>query len=177
MDINNPLPPSNGGGMGGGDTMNMNNDNNNNNNGGDAAGNGTDNGGGSNQAVIDNLKQMGKQISDEARRQGLNITPVLASFACSLLTLNENDPVSFAQALTPHQEQEVARKVVQKIITPDDPLFETLKMQVSFESLYASELNRLRSQQYQKDTKNRCAVYQYMHSLSACLTSCVYVYV
>lgn len=49
------------------------------------------------------------------------------------------------------EEKQLIDMTLERATRTDDPVFETIKMQVTFESFYATELQRLRSEQLKKD--------------------------
>ena len=44
-------------------------------------------------------------------------------------------------------EKDLIDMTLERCLRKDDPLFETIRMQVTFESFYATELQRLRQEQ------------------------------
>lgn len=66
----------------------------------------------------------------------------------------EQPQFDFAAGLNPEQESVILELVLERISRKDDPLMEAIKMQVTFESLYATELQALRQAQMVQDSEN-----------------------
>jgi hypothetical protein len=110
--------------------------------------------GGSSPVVSEILKSLGRMVTEEARKDGGYIPPLLAAFVARCITLEK--PVFDVYAgLVPEQEKEVVAMAMEQCVRTDDPVFETIKMQVTFESFYATELHRLRQEQVTKDQSNQ----------------------
>ena len=107
----------------------------------------------SNPKVAEALKLFGKVISDEARKAGGFVSPLLAAFTARMVSL-EQPQFDFVAGLDPDQESVMLELVLERISRKDDPLMEAIKMQVTFESLYATELQSLRQEQMVKDSEN-----------------------
>ena len=110
------------------------------------------------------------------------ITPLLASFVARALTLEAEEAaasrgehseytivshvmgsgsaasggghVSQSINLTPEIQERLIQSTLHRLHQLDDPLLETLKMQVAFESLYAAEIQRKRQTNYNLDQAN-----------------------
>lgn len=57
-------------------------------------------------------------------------------------------------ALPPEQEDALIQLTIERCLSQNDPVFETIKMQVTFEAFYAMELQRLRTKHIALEKKN-----------------------
>lgn len=108
---------------------------------------------GSNPNVSEALKSLGRLVAEDARKDGGYIPPLLAAFIARCITL-EQPQFDIFQGLEPEQEKDIIGLSLERCVKKDDPIFETVKMQVTFESLYATELHRLRQEQVKRDQSN-----------------------
>jgi hypothetical protein len=99
------------------------------------------------------LKNLGQVISDKATRDGTYVSPLLAAFTARVVTL-ESASFDLEAGLSFEAEQDLIEKTLERCTRQDDPLFETIRMQVTFESFYATELQRLRQQQLKQEEDN-----------------------
>lgn len=104
--------------------------------------------------VSESLRKLGKVIAEEARKDGGYIPPLLAAFTARVITL-ESPRFDIFKGLTPDQEKELISMTLERCTRKDDPIFETIRMQVTFESFYATELQRLRQKQIKKEQDNK----------------------
>lgn len=117
----------------------------------------------SSAVVTESLKNLGRVISEEARKDGGYIPPLLAAFTARAIVLHEQADTGGAggarfnleAGLTPEEEKELIEMVLERCTRKDDPVFETMRMQVTFESFYATELHRLRQEQTKRETDNK----------------------
>lgn len=110
--------------------------------------------GSSNPRVAEALKSIGRLVAAEARKDGGYIPPLLAAFVARCITL-EQPRFDVFEGLSQEHEKELIGLTINMCVSKDDPVFETVKMQVTFESFYATELHRLRQEQIKKDQSNQ----------------------
>jgi len=112
--------------------------------------------------VSDLFKALGYRIAQIVRQDGQYLSPLLASFTARCITLETTGryPVEDLTgagtivSLTPEQEEELIRLTIDRALSQDDPLYETIKMQITFEGFYAMELQRLRNKRILEEEKN-----------------------
>lgn len=105
--------------------------------------------------IIALMKDVGKRVSDESSREGGKyITPLLAAFITRCLTLQDESHWRLDRYNTT-MEQELIHQTIHRCRQIDDPLLETIKMQVSFEAFYATEIQRMRTKAIKIDNENR----------------------
>lgn len=108
----------------------------------------------SNPVVSEALKSIGRRVSEAARANGGYVPPLLAAFTARCTTL-EKPSFDMVGGLNAEQEKDLINLTMEQCVRKDDPIFETIKMQVTFESFYATELHRLRQEQVKKDQSNK----------------------
>ena len=105
------------------------------------------------------FKKLGQKIAQIVRQDGQYLSPLLAAFTARVITLEQSGryPVEGPNAvavLPPAIEDELIHLTIQRCMSHNEPMFETIKMQLTFESFYAFELNRLRKKQEEEDKRN-----------------------
>lgn len=103
--------------------------------------------------VAEALKSIGQMVAERASKDGGYIPPLLAGFTARLITL-ENPNFDLEAGLSTGDEKELIEMTLERCTRKDDPIFETIRMQVTFESFYATELQRLRQQQIKQEEDN-----------------------
>lgn len=99
------------------------------------------------------LKNLGQIITERATRDGGYVSPLLAAFTARVVSL-ENPRFDLEAGLTVESEKDLIDMTLERCLRKDDPLFETIRMQVTFESFYATELQRLRQEQLKQEDDN-----------------------
>lgn len=107
-------------------------------------------------SCVELFKELGQKISQLVRQDGQYLSPLLAAFTARVITLEQHGrfPVDGPDAvpvLPKAMEDELIRLTIQRALSTNDPHFETIKMQLTFESFYALELRRLRREQDEED--------------------------
>lgn len=97
------------------------------------------------------LKELGVRVADLCRKDGFYVSPVLAAYTARVISLEQKVALDH---LSSSDEEEVMRLIIQRLSQQDDPRFDAVRMQVAFESLYASELQKLRKKQMVEDQEN-----------------------
>lgn len=128
------------------------------------------------------LQTIGSRASSEIMKSDPTspyVSPLLCAFLARCITLEREDSGEFpvdgpsvvAAALAaglppptlpltaplpspPWLEQKLVNAVMQKVKLTDDPLLETIKMQVNFEAFYATELQKRRLEKFNHDAQN-----------------------
>jgi hypothetical protein len=128
------------------------------------------NGGESNaqQHVTEMFKQLGQKIAHIVRQDGQYLSPLLASFTARMITLEQTGrfPVegpSAVASLPPQLEDELIQLTIERALVQNDPLYETVKMQITFESFYAMELQRLRNKALADEESNQSILDSIVH--------------
>lgn len=125
-------------------------------------------------AILNRLKALGRSITDECRKAGKPISPVLAAFTARVMSLEIKDTFTIesqsadsdrelvkvgfvllffvfgvcecvARTNTTHTNEHHTQVSVQRALSQNDPNYETIKMQVAFETMYARELEALKT--------------------------------
>ncbi len=117
------------------------------------------------------FKELGYRIAQLVRQDGQYLSPLLAAFTARVITLERSGdfPVEnlgtnlqgvSAYSLPPKKEAELIDLTYNLALSQDDPLYETIKMQVTFEGYYAMELQRLRNKHIAHEEKNQQLINQ-----------------
>lgn len=111
----------------------------------------------SNGAVLDLLKDLGQKIAQTVRKDGQYLSPLLAAYTARMISLEQPDKfagVAEGTCLSLELEDELIQLTIERALSQNDPAYETIKMQVTFESFYAMELLRMRNKAQQNDQKS-----------------------
>lgn len=114
------------------------------------------------------FKQLGQKIAHIVRQDGQYLSPLLASFTARMITLEQTGrfPVEGPAAvasLPPQLEDELIQLTIERALVQNDPLYETVKMQITFESFYSMELQRLRARQAAEEQANASLLDSIVH--------------
>eukprot|EP00823_Brevimastigomonas_motovehiculus_P004230 TRINITY_DN2727_c1_g2_i2.p1 TRINITY_DN2727_c1_g2~~TRINITY_DN2727_c1_g2_i2.p1 ORF type:complete len:549 (-),score=229.68 TRINITY_DN2727_c1_g2_i2:205-1851(-) len=101
---------------------------------------------------IEYLKRLGHNT---VKKDG---NPLLFSFVARLITLEKSDLDIEKKPLTEDQEKQLIQLVFDRCSLQNDPIFETVRMQVTFESLYSHELQKLGSKYLHEDQDTKVAI-------------------
>jgi hypothetical protein len=107
--------------------------------------------------VTEIIKELGARIAGEWQRvrpEDSPLSPLLAAFTARCISLEFSDRFDFERGLSLDNEQELVRMTMELAASLDNPIFDTIKMQVTFESLYATELQKIRKKASKLETQN-----------------------
>lgn len=90
----------------------------------------------------DALRRIGEEVVEEFRAEHAHVSLVLATFVVS--TLRSGDPAAdWSRPPGPEEAAELVRKATERLRQSRSPPMETVRMQVSFETMYAVAVQRL----------------------------------
>ena len=89
---------------------------------------------------------------------GAHVSQLLASFIVRAIALS--DPVRFdlSHPLSPSDFLELTKLAVERVLTPDAPALETMKLQVLFHSVYSTEERKLIRNKLKRDEQLEAAL-------------------
>ena len=108
-------------------------------------------------STADAIKELGSRISAEWQRlrpEDAPLSPLLAAFTARCVSLEYPERFNFERGVSLEAEQELVKMTMDLAASQDNPIFDTIKMQVTFESLYATELQKLRKKASKQDQQN-----------------------
>lgn len=114
---------------------------------------------------IEMLKQIGERLSHEFSVNGQYVPAILAAFTARVISLEDSSSAESEgrapqfdlehSILQPKAVAVLTKLTRERVSRHRDAEFETLSMQVTFESLYANELHRIRTQQTAQEDDNQ----------------------
>ncbi|GAB5363907.1 hypothetical protein AAMO2058_000923600 [Amorphochlora amoebiformis] len=96
--------------------------------------------------VVDGVKWLARKVIENCQDQGIHLSELECGFVIRAHVLSMGDEINLrnVQTLEEKELDELVIAVSDKMLSKNDPILETLKLQVGFEASYAAELLKLR---------------------------------